>query len=78
MLCLWYNLEWAEGEVDKVPGVATTALHAFIDQHSEDNFMDPQQRNQHQSRSGQAEGYIENKLLVWPQRGQHMRLYHVK
>lgn len=50
-------LEWAEGEVDKVPGVATAALHAFIDQHSEDDFMDPQQRNQDQSRSDQAEAH---------------------
>lgn len=51
----WSYLERAEGEVDEVPGVTTAALHTFIYQHSEDHFMDSQQRNQYQCCSGQAD-----------------------
>lgn len=47
-------LKRAEGEVDEVSGVATAALHTFIYQHSEDHFMDSQERNQYQCCSGQA------------------------
>lgn len=50
------HLKRAEGEVDEVPGVAAAALHTFIDQHSEDHFMDSQQGNQDQCCSGQAGG----------------------
>lgn len=42
VFCSRYYLEWAECEVDKVPGVTTAALHAFIDQHGEHDFVDPQ------------------------------------
>lgn len=46
------HLERAEGEVDKVPSVATAALHAFIYQHGEHHFMNPQQGNQNQRGPG--------------------------
>lgn len=49
-------LKRAEGEIDEVAGVATAALHTFIYQHGEDHFVDAQQGNQYQCRSGQAEG----------------------
>lgn len=45
-------LERTEGEVDKVPSVATTALHAFIYQYSEHHFMNPQQGDQNQRGPG--------------------------
>lgn len=57
-------LKRAEGEVDEVPGVATGALHTFIYQHSEDHFMDSQQRNQYQCCSGQAEGHKQKQTAV--------------
>lgn len=53
-------LKGAEGEVDEVSGVAAVAVHTFIYQHSEDHFMNSQQRNQYQCCSGQAEGHNVN------------------
>lgn len=53
-LYYWCYLERAEGEVDKVPSIATASVYTFIYQHSEDYFMDSKQRNQHQCCSGQA------------------------
>lgn len=50
-------LKRAEGEVDEVPRVAIAALHVFIYQHSEDHFMDSQQRNEDQCRPGQTKGH---------------------
>lgn len=54
------NLKWAERQIDKVPSIATPALHAFVCQHQEHHFMDSQKGNQDQCRSDQTGGHKQN------------------